>query len=82
MDAELKTKIKAWAKEEVETVVFVVVMVMLIRFFIGEIRWIPSGSMKPTLIEGDRIFVERISRFFTTPKRGGIFFYLIFLASR
>src|SRR5574344_838451 len=65
-------KIKPALKETVETVVFVFVMVMIIRFFIGEIRWIPSGSMRPTLIEGDRIFVERVSRFYTTPKRGDI----------
>lgn len=58
--------------EILETVVFVLVMVIIIRFFVGEIRWIPSGSMKPTLIEGDRIIVERYSRFFTTPKRGDI----------
>jgi signal peptidase I len=58
--------------EIVETVVFVVVMVILIRFFVGEIRWIPSGSMKPTLIEGDRIVVERFSRFFSGPQRGDI----------
>lgn len=69
---EFKIKAKAITKEIVETAVFVVVMVILIRFFIGEIRWIPSGSMKPTLIEGDRIFVERISRFFETPHRGDI----------
>ena len=58
--------------EIIETVVFVLVMVIIIRFFIGEIRWIPSGSMKPTLIEGDRIIVERYSRFFTGPDRGDI----------
>ena len=58
--------------EIIETVVFVLVMVIIIRFFIGEIRWIPSGSMKPTLIEGDRIVVERFSRFFTGPQRGDI----------
>ena len=50
--------------EIIETIVFVLVMVIIIRFFVGEIRWIPSGSMKPTLIEGDRIIVERFSRFF------------------
>lgn len=58
--------------EIIETVVFVLVMVIIIRFYVGEIRWIPSGSMKPTLVEGDRIIVERYSRFFTTPKRGDI----------
>ena len=68
----LKKKAKAIVKETVETVVFVVVMVIIIKFFIGEIRWIPSSSMHPTLIEGDRIFVERFSRFYETPKRGDI----------
>jgi len=58
--------------EIIETIVFVLVMVIIIRFYIGEIRWIPSGSMKPTLIEGDRIVVERYSRFFKGPDRGDI----------
>lgn len=68
----LKAKLKPILKEILETIVFVVVMVIIIRFFVGEIRWIPSGSMKPTLLEGDRIFVERVSRFFSDPKRGDI----------
>ena len=49
-------------KETLETIAFVIVAVIIIRFFIGEIRWIPSGSMKPTLLEGDRIFVEPSKR--------------------
>ena len=73
---ELKEKYdnfnKTWWGETISTVVFVVVMLIIIRFFIGEVRWIPSGSMNPTLVEGDRIIVERFSRFFTTPKRGDI----------
>ena len=63
---------KAALYEIIETIVFVVVMVILIRFFVGEIRWIPSGSMHPTLLEGDRIVVERFSRFYKTPERGDI----------
>ena len=58
--------------ELVETVIFVVVAVILIRFFVAEVRWIPSGSMRPTLLEGDRIIVERFSRFYSTPQRGDI----------
>lgn len=73
---ELKEKYddfnKTWWGETITTVIFVVVMLVIIRFFIGEVRWIPSGSMNPTLIEGDRIIVERFSRFFGVPKRGDI----------
>jgi len=58
--------------ETINTIIFVVVMVIIIRFFVCEIRWIPSGSMRPTLIENDRIVVERVSRFFGRPKRGDI----------
>ncbi|MBR1680305.1 signal peptidase I [bacterium] len=68
----LKEKIKAFTKETVETAVFVVVMVIIIKFFIGEIRWIPSGSMRPTLVEKDRIVVERVSRFYREPQRGDV----------
>ncbi len=65
-------KFKAGFLELVDTVIFVVVAVIIIRYFIGEIRWIPSASMKPTLIEGDRVFIERLSRFYSSPKRGDI----------
>ena len=68
----MRDKIYAFIKESVETIVFVVVMVIIIRFFIAEIRWIPSASMHPTLIEGDRVVVERMTRFFTSPNRGDI----------
>lgn len=59
-------------REIIETVIFVLVMVIVIRFFVGEIRWIPSASMHPTLLEGDRIVVERYSRFYKTPERGDV----------
>ena len=67
-----KEKVKAILREVIVTIIFVVVMVIVIRFFIGEIRWIPSASMHPTLVEGDRVFVERFSRFYSTPDRGDI----------
>ena len=63
-----KEKFKAGLKETIDTIVFVVVAVILIRFFIAELRWIPSGSMLPTLqggqgLAGDRIVVEKLSKF-------------------
>lgn len=79
-----KEKFKAGLKETVDTIVFVIVAVILIRFFIAELRWIPSGSMKPTLVEGDRIVVEKLTkypnilkihRFENTPKRGDVMIF-------
>lgn len=58
-----REKIKADLKELADTIVFVIVAVIIIRFFIAELRWIPSGSMKPTLVEGDRIVVEKLTKF-------------------
>lgn len=63
-----KEEIKAFLKETIETIVFVIVAVIIIRFFIAELRWIPSGSMMPTLyggtgLNGDRIVVEKLSKF-------------------
>ena len=66
---------KETIKEIVDTVVFVVIAMIIIRFFICEVRWIPSASMKPTLIEGDRIFVERVSRFYEKPNRGDVMIF-------
>ena len=63
---------KSALREIFETVVFVLVAVILIRFFVRELRWIPSSSMYPTLIEGDRIFVEKVTKPFRAPKRGDV----------
>jgi signal peptidase I len=67
-----KHNIWGFIKELVETVVTVLVLVIIIRTFIGEPRWIPSASMRPTLKEGDRVFIEKISNFVSKPKRGDI----------
>jgi len=59
-------------KEIVDVIVFVLVALIIVRFFFFEIRYIPSESMYPTLKIGDRLIVERYSRFYSTPKRGDI----------
>ena len=59
-----KENMNAFFKETIDTVVFVIVAVVIIRFFLGELRWIPSGSMRMTLVEKDRVFVEKISKWY------------------
>ena len=65
-------KIKLFIKETVETVVIVLVLVILIRGFLGEPRWIPSSSMEDTLQIHDNLIVEKVSRYLAPPQRGDI----------
>lgn len=55
---------------------------VLIRSYILEARWIPSGAMEPTLHgspnqwEADKILVDKFSYHYQTPKRGDIVVFL------
>ena len=61
----------AW-RENVESLLWAVGLAMLIRTFIAAPFKIPSGSMRPTLIEGDRILVNKFIYRFRPPERGDI----------
>ncbi|HIK45260.1 MAG TPA: signal peptidase I [Leptolyngbyaceae cyanobacterium M65_K2018_010] len=58
--------------EVFQTVGLSVVLALGIRHFVAEARYIPSGSMEPTLEINDRLVVEKISYHFNPPDRGDI----------
>jgi signal peptidase I len=62
----------AGQKENIKTIAIAVILAFLLRTFIIEPRYIPSGSMEPTLQIDDRIIVEKISYLFHPPQRGEI----------
>jgi signal peptidase I len=64
-------------KEIVELLVVTLLLLIVIRFFIAEARFIPSSSMEPTMQIGDRLLVEKISGWLRRPIRRGeiIVFY-------
>ncbi|MEW6448415.1 MAG: signal peptidase I [Bacillota bacterium] len=55
-----------------ESLVIAIVLAILIRAFIFQPFYIPSGSMMPTLFQGDRIIVSKLSYRFHPPERGDI----------
>ena len=54
-----KSKIKSALREWVESIVIALILALFIRHFIIQPFKIPTGSMRMTLIEGDRILVNK-----------------------
>lgn len=69
---------KSLTSSIVELVVIVAValgLALAIQAFVIKPYRIPSGSMEPTLIEGQRVLVNRISMDFSEPHVGGIYVF-------
>lgn len=68
----------SWIVELGKTIILSVFLALGIRTFVAEARWIPSGSMEPTLHgtpnqwEADKIIVDKVKYKFTKPERGDI----------
>ena len=59
-------------KEWGEPFLIAALIALVIRSFILGPYKIPTGSMRPTLLEGDRIFVDKVTYRFRPPERGEI----------
>jgi signal peptidase I len=53
-------------------IVIAFVIALLIKTFLLQAFYIPSASMEPTLMVGDRVLVEKISYHFDSPSRGDV----------
>lgn len=65
MSAEIKTEIISWVK----TIIFAIVLAFCINNFVIVNASVPSGSMKETIQEGDRIVAFRLAYTFSDPER-------------
>ena len=68
----MNQKTKAVIKEYAESLIIAFVLAMIIRHFIVQAFKIPTGSMRKTLIEGDRILVNKFIFKFEKPKSGDV----------
>ncbi|MDR0648396.1 MAG: signal peptidase I [Synergistaceae bacterium] len=65
---------KPWWREVIETVIYALVLAFLLRTFVIQAFWIPSGSMIPTLNVNDKVLVAKFWYKLpkVEPKRGQI----------
>ena len=54
-----KNKIKSKMQEYIEAIIIAILIALVVRTFIVQAYKIPSGSMKPTLLVGDHILVNK-----------------------
>ncbi|NJN31180.1 MAG: signal peptidase I [Synechococcales cyanobacterium RM1_1_8] len=58
--------------EALKTIGLSALLAFGIRTFVAEARFIPSGSMEPTLQIDDRLIIDKVSYRFEAPQRGDI----------
>jgi signal peptidase I len=58
--------------EGLKTIALSAILAFGIRTFVAEARYIPSGSMLPTLQINDRLIIDKVSYHFVEPNRGDI----------
>lgn len=68
----MKEKLLGWLKETLETLVIAFVLAFLIRTFVVQGFWIPSGSMEPNLQIGDRLLAYKFFYGLDNVERGDV----------
>lgn len=62
---------KGWLESTAEFIKWVVI-IFVIRTFVFGLYQVPTGSMEPTLLVGERFFADKFSYLFKKPQRGDI----------
>ena len=71
-DRDEPTKHRSFWREFPVLVVAAFALALLIKTFVLQAFYIPSGSMMPTLEVGERILVEKVTYLFAEPQRGDV----------
>ncbi|MCL1941121.1 MAG: signal peptidase I [Synergistaceae bacterium] len=66
---------KSWKRETIETIIWALVLALILRTFVIQAFWIPSGSMLPTLQIEDRVLVAKFWNWIKEPSRGSIYVF-------
>lgn len=62
-------RVRREAREWTEAIIVALILTLILRTFVVQAFKIPSGSMIPTLLQGDKLFVNKFIYRFRSPKR-------------
>src|SRR5215471_4950294 len=59
--ASFRSRARRWWREEVRPMLIIGLILFAVRSSLADWNDVPSGSMKPTILEGDRVFVNKLA---------------------
>jgi len=72
MEEEVVDTRKIFTKELLKTLLFMIVVIIIVKFLLLEPFLVKGSSMEPNFQDNNYIFVESITYVFATPKRGDV----------
>lgn len=57
----LRSMVRKFWDLDVRSLVLIVLVMMPLRSAVADWNWVPTGSMKPTILEGDMVFVNKLA---------------------
>jgi signal peptidase I len=58
---KLRALARRWWQKEIRPLIFLTLILFSIRSSLADWNDVPTGSMKPTILEGDRVFVNKLA---------------------
>src|SRR5215813_9061460 len=56
-----RARLLGWWKKEIRPLLILTLVIFSIRSSLADWNDVPTGSMKPTIVEGDRVFVNKLA---------------------
>src|SRR5438477_6206157 len=57
----LRSRLPHWWRKEIRPLLILALVLFSIRSSLADWNDVPTGSMKPTILEGDRVFVNKVA---------------------
>jgi signal peptidase I len=59
--AQFRSRARQWWRKEIRPLLILTLVVLAIRSSLADWSDVPTGSMKPTIVEGDRVYVNKLA---------------------
>jgi signal peptidase I len=57
----LRARLRHWWQQEIRSLLILALVIFSIRSSLADWSDVPTGSMKPTILEGDRVYVNKLA---------------------